>query len=131
MQTLVRDLNVTYRGVPALHQRDHDPEGFSWIVGDDAEQSVVVFLRHGHDGARPALVACNFTPVPRQGYRVGVPLPGFWQERLNTDAAIYGGSNMGNAGGVMADHVPSHGHTHSLALTLPPLATVILEHLPG
>src|SRR5262249_54407428 len=127
MQTLVRDLNGAYRALPALHQRDHQAEGFSWVVGDDAAQSVIVFLRFGHDGARPVLVACNFTPVPRQDYRVGVPLPGYWQERVNTDAAAYGGSNVGNGGGVWADQIPSHGREYSLRLTLPPLATLILE----
>ncbi len=129
IQTLVRDLNTAYRGLPALHQRDHDPDGFAWVVGDDAQQSVFVFLRFGHDRYRPVLVACNFTPVPRHGYRVGVPLPGFWQERVNTDAGIYGGSNVGNTGGLHAEHQASHGQPFSLSLTLPPLATVILERL--
>jgi len=130
IQTLVRDLNAVYRNTPALHQKDHEPDGFSWIVADDREQSVFVFLRRGYDDTHPVLVACNFTPVPRHHYRVGVPYPGHWRERVNTDAAIYGGSNVGNAGGVGTEDIPSHGHAHSLRLVLPPLATIILERQP-
>jgi 1,4-alpha-glucan branching enzyme len=131
LQTLVRDLNTTYRGVASLHQRDHEPEGFTWAVADDRDQSVVAFFRWGYDVMRPALVVCNFTPAPRHAYRIGVPCPGYWQERLNTDAAIYGGSNMGNGGGAMAEPVPTHGHGFSVSLILPPLATLILERLPS
>jgi 1,4-alpha-glucan branching enzyme len=131
VQSLIRDLNRAYRDIGALHQRDSEAGGFDWVVADDDAQSVVVFLRLGRDPDRPALVACNFTPLPRHGYRVGVPLPGFWREVINTDAQAYGGSNLGNLGGVRSDALPSHGRPHSLSLTLPPLATIILERHPS
>ncbi|MGH8156417.1 MAG: alpha amylase C-terminal domain-containing protein, partial [Rhodanobacteraceae bacterium] len=127
VQALVRHLNRAYRELPALHQRDCDATGFQWVEMNDEEQSTLAFLRYDGEHRRPVLVACNFTPVPRTGYRVGVPLPGFWRERINTDAAVYGGSNMGNAGGVQAENTPSHGQPCALRLTLPPLATLILE----
>ena len=126
MQALVRDLNGAYRGQPALHQRDCSPDGFRWVVLDDAAQGVFAYLRFGADGTKPALVACNFTPLPRFGYRVGVPAEGMWHEVLNTDSGSYGGSNLGNAGSVLAEAVPLHGQPASLPLTLPPLATIIL-----
>jgi len=126
MQALVRDLNGAYRSVPALYQRDGEPGGFRWVVMDDAEQSVFAYLRLGADGTKPALVLCNFTPVPRLGYRVGVPHAGLWREVLNTDAGVYGGSNMGNGGTVYAEDAPLHDLPASLSLTLPPLATIIL-----
>ena len=129
VQTLVRDLNRLYRELPALHQRDCEAEGFEWLELHDSEQSVLVFMRRAGD-APDVVVACNFTPVPRYGYRVGVPLPGYYRERINTDAALYGGGNIGNSGGVIAEDVGSHGRPHSLSLTLPPLGTVILEHQP-
>jgi len=130
VQALVRDLNRLYRELPALHQRDCDSGGFSWVDGGDADNSVVSYLRWGNGDARPALVVCNFTPVVRHGYRVGVPFPGRWRERLNTDAGLYGGSNVGNGGGLAAEPEPWHGQPHSLRLTLPPLATLVLEHAP-
>jgi 1,4-alpha-glucan branching enzyme len=123
MQRLVRDLNGLYKTTPALHASDHDPSGFAWIVGDDQMNSVFVFMRR-HEGQH-ALLVSNMTPVPRHDYRVGVPVGGRWAERLNTDAEIYGGSNMGNAGGVDARPLPSHGHGHSVSLVLPPLSTLI------
>ena len=126
VQLLVRDLNHLYRQTPALHRHDCDPAGFLWIVMDDSEHSVFAYLRSGGADERPVLVVCNFTPVPRSGYRVGVPQGGGWREVLNSDAAIYGGSNMGNGGWVEADTVASHGMAHALTLTLPPLATVVL-----
>ena len=125
VQSLIRDLNAAYRDVGALHQRDCEPEGFDWVVGDDAANSVFVFARKGYDGSY-AVVACNFTPVPRENYRFGVDHGGFYEERVNTDAAVYGGGNVGNMGGVTALDAPSHGRPHSLEVTLPPLATVIL-----
>jgi 1,4-alpha-glucan branching enzyme len=131
VQALVRDLNRAYRELPALHERDCEAEGFEWLELHDNEQSVLVFMRRASGGAPNAVVACNFTPVPRYGYRVGVPLPGYYRERVNTDAAVYGGGNIGNGGGVAADEVGSHGRPYSLSLTLPPLATVILEHHPN
>ncbi len=129
VQSLLRDLNDRYRDMPALHRRDCEPEGFRWVVMDDADQSVFAFLRQGAEGDAPALVLCNFTPVPRHAYRVGVPGGGFWAERLNTDAGVYGGSNIGNGGGVAAEAEPAHGLPFSVVLTLPPLATLVLQ--PG
>jgi len=129
VQRLVQDLNRLYRSTPALHRLDCAPEGFRWIVGDDRAQSVFAWLRLGAPGDAPALVVSNLTPVPRRGYRIGVPVGGLWREALNTDAAGYGGSNAGNAGAVMAEPVPSHGFEHSLPLLLPPLATLIFT--PG
>ncbi|HEY1721035.1 MAG TPA: 1,4-alpha-glucan branching protein GlgB [Magnetospirillaceae bacterium] len=129
VRRLMRDLNGAYRTLPALHQLDCESEGFQWVVGNDEQQSVIAFLRKGHDKASPVLVACNFTPVPRDSYRIGVPLPGRWIERINSDATVYGGSGMGNGGAVMSEPIPEHGHAQSLDLTLPPLSTVILERV--
>ena len=126
MQSLVRDVNRLYSAEPALHQRDHESTGFRWVIGDDADNSVFAFLRYGRETARPVLVVCNFTPVPRYRYCVGVPRPGLWQELLNTDAELYGGSNMGNAGVANTVRVQRHGEAQSLELTLPPLAALYL-----
>jgi 1,4-alpha-glucan branching enzyme len=126
VQALVRDLNGAYRGMPALHRLDCQPSGFRWVVLEDAEQSVFAYLRLGGEDTAPVLVVCNFTPVPRYGYRLGVPQGGAWREVLNTDASVYGGSNIGNGGSVVAEMVPSHDLPASLHLTLPPLATIIL-----
>jgi 1,4-alpha-glucan branching enzyme len=126
IQRLVRDLNNIYRIEPGLHARDDRPEGFRWIIGDDRVQSVFAFLRLASDSA-PVLVVCNFTPVPRVAYRIGVPAGGLWRECINSDATDYGGSGMGNAGAVQAEDVSSHGEPLSLLLTLPPLATIMLR----
>lgn len=126
MQRLVRDLNHLYRSIPALHRGDCRGDGFRWVVVDDQENSVFAWLRFTPDGGAPVLMVCNFTPVPRHDYRVGVPQGGVWVERLNTDGAAYGGSNLGNAGHLQADAAPRHGLVASLALTLPPLATLVL-----
>jgi 1,4-alpha-glucan branching enzyme len=126
MQSLVRDLNMAYRGNTALHALDSSPDGFQWVVMDDSGQSVFAYLRFGPDGAAPILAVCNFTPVPRFDYRLGVPVGGVWQEIVNTDATAYGGSGMGNGGQVTASDIPAHGHPASVSLTLPPLATMIL-----
>jgi 1,4-alpha-glucan branching enzyme len=132
VHTLVRDLNRLYRELPALHALDHRPEGFHWVVGDDNHNSVFAWLRRAGPYSREVvLVVVNMTPVPRHGYRLGVPYAGAWQECLNTDAAVYGGSNVGNGGAVAAVDVPSHGQPASLALTLPPLATLVLRFDPG
>ncbi len=128
VQALVRDLNRTYRGEPALHERDCEHEGFRWIEVGDRDNSVYAWLRTGGDGTRPVVAIANFTPVPRPGYRLGLPCGGRWREILNTDAAAYGGSNAGNAGGVVADASPSHGLPHSASFLLPPLATLWLVH---
>ena len=121
----VTDLNRLYRAEPALHQRDFTADGFEWIDCCDVENSVASFLRKG-DGGRPVLVVCNFTPVVRYAYRLGVPGGGAWTERLNSDSTLYGGSGVGNLGRVEATASPWHGRTHSLFLTLPPLAAVFL-----
>jgi len=123
----LEDLNRFYRGQPAMHQLDCAPGGFSWIDGTDAENSVLSFVRQGEAGAAPVVAVFNFTPVPRHNYRIGVPGGGYWREALNSDARDYGGSGMGNMGGIEASPLPLHGRSHSLALTLPPLAAVFLE----
>ena len=130
VQSLIRDLNGAVLSIAALHERDCDASGFQWLVSDDAENSVIAWLRRGEDPDRIAIVVSNFTPVPRDGYRIGVPLPGFYREAVNTDAGSYGGSNVGNMGGVHARDDEAHGHPYSLDLTLPPLATLILERAP-
>ena len=130
IQRLVRDLNALYRATPALHARDCEPEGFEWIDANDSANSVLSFARKAGPEHAPALVVVNFTPVPRQNYRIGVPKPGYYREALNSDAAAYGGSNMGNGGGMMAEPVPWHGRSHSIALTLPPLGGLILVGEP-
>jgi 1,4-alpha-glucan branching enzyme len=124
MQQLVRDLNRLYAAEPALHASDIDPAGFHWAVGDDAEHSVLAWWRYA-GGAPPALVVCNLTPAPLPHYRIGVPREGRWQVRLNTDASEYGGSGAGDAV-VHSEPLPLHQQAHSVGLSLPPLATVIL-----
>ncbi|MBP5968129.1 1,4-alpha-glucan branching protein GlgB [Pseudomonas iridis] len=126
VQKLVGDLNRLYREVPALHDQDDAPQGFQWLIGDDAINSVYAWLRWSKDG-EPVLVVANFTPVPRQAYRVGVPFAGRWTELLNSDADTYAGSNYGNGGGAFTEEVPSHGQAMSLELNLPPLAVLILR----
>jgi 1,4-alpha-glucan branching enzyme len=125
LQTLVDALNRVYAEERALHCRDSDPGGFQWVIGDDAANSVFAFLRWDPDGKAPVLVVSNMTPVPRAGYRVGVPEAGRWAEVLNTDAAEFGGSGFATGGGADAEAVPAHGLAQSVALTLPPLATVM------
>jgi 1,4-alpha-glucan branching enzyme len=131
VQNLIRDLNRLYRSMPALHSLDCEAAGFEWIEGGDAAQSVLIFLRRGQARSNPAIVVCNFTPVVRPGYRIGVPEGGRWTERLNTDSRDYGGSNVGNAGGVEANLHAAHGRPFSIEITLPPLATLVFEHTGG
>jgi 1,4-alpha-glucan branching enzyme len=126
VQQWIRDLNRLYRSEPALHELDCEPAGFEWIDCGDAESSVVSLIRKGKSTANLVLMVCNFTPVPRQEYRIGAPHGGFWREALNSDATEYGGSGMGNRGGVDADPWPQHGRPFSLALTLPPLSVLFL-----
>jgi 1,4-alpha-glucan branching enzyme len=128
VQRLVRDLNRLYVSEPALHRRDCEPEGFMWTVGDDRSNSVFAFLRLAADPAPPILVVSNMTPVPRRGYRIGVPRGGGWREILNSDSGYYGGSNVGNEGRVGTAVVAAHGHPQSLELLLPPLSTIFLRH---
>jgi 1,4-alpha-glucan branching enzyme len=123
----IEDLNRLYREEPALHSLDFSASGFEWIDGADAEGSVISYLRKSADGG-PLLVVANFTPVPRDNYMVGVPKPGHWHERLNSDATLYGGSGVGNQGGVGSVPVTTHGHYHSLNLRLPPLAILIMRY---
>ncbi len=131
MQRMLRDLNRLYRETPALHQRDAEASGFRWVVLDDAANSVYAYLRFGEDGTKPVLVVCNFTPVLRQGYRVGVPLPGAWREVFNSDAAIYGGANNGNGGLARSVDATSHGFDAALDLQLPGLSTLVLIPAEG
>ncbi len=127
LQRWVQDLNRIYRSEPALHALDFSPDGFEWIDCSDAQQSVLSFLRKGSTPDDIMLVVCNFTPMPRYNYQIGVPHGGFWRELLNSDAALYGGSGQGNMGGVEAAPIPAHGRSHSLMLTLPPLAVAYFK----
>ena len=124
----VSDLNHLYRNDPALHEFDCDPGGFEWIDCDDAEHSVISLLRKGKSTKDLILVVCNFTPVPRYSYRLGAPRAGQWQELLNSDSARYGGSNMGNLGGVETVPIPLHARPYSLTLTLPPLSVSLFKN---
>lgn len=126
VQHLVRDLNALYKGTPALHVNDCTPDGFAWICNDPV-QSTLGFARFGNDGDAPVVVMCNFTPIERVSFRIGVPSAGIWEEVLNTDAEIYGGGNRGNLGHVTAQDVACDGHAQSVVLTVPPLSTVVLR----
>jgi 1,4-alpha-glucan branching enzyme len=127
LQRWVRDLNTFYRGQPALYERDVEAGGFEWIDCNDSQRSIVSFRRRGRDPNDEVMFACNFTPEPRQNYRIGVPGPGDWKEQLNGDATLYGGSGEGNLGNVSAAPIPMHGHPWSVNLTLPPLAMIALK----
>lgn len=131
VQRMVSDLNRLYRNEPALHQVDFEWQGFDWLELHDWENSVLAYLRRGRDSREEIVVVCNFTPVPRLGYRVGVPHAGYYREIFNGDSEIYGGSNLGNAGGVHAEPIPHSGRPFSLSLTLPPLAAIYLKPQPG
>jgi 1,4-alpha-glucan branching enzyme len=126
VRALVRDLNRVYRETPALHRRDHDGDGFAWASWQDQQNSVLSFVRK--DGAQHAIVLLNFTPIPRHGYRVGVPARGTYREILNSDSSYYGGSNVGTPVAATED-VPCMGYAQSIVVTLPPLAGVVL--VPG
>jgi 1,4-alpha-glucan branching enzyme len=127
VRQLVRDLNRVYREQKALHQVDYQPTGFSWIDCDDAQHSVISLARRSEHGADEVLAIFNFTPVVREGYRMGVPRPGRYRELINTDAEVYGGSNVGNPGALETESIPAQGLAQSLVLTLPPLAGLILK----
>ena len=131
VRTLLTDCNRAYRGERSLFERDCEGEGFRWIEVDDRMNSVFAWLRAGGDGAAPVAAVANFTPVPREGYRIGLPLPGRWREILNTDALEYGGSGRGNAGAVVAVPSPCHGFPCSAVLTVPPLGTLWFVHDGG
>jgi 1,4-alpha-glucan branching enzyme len=141
VQRWVRDLNRFYRSERAVSELDFDPAGFQWLDADDAWNSVISYVRRGRqadaprgtgNGAVPEelLVICNFTPVVRENYRLGVPHVGYWREVLNSDATVYGGSGVGNLGGAAALPVPFHGRPHSLNLRLPPLGILVMKHQP-
>ncbi|MBI2988662.1 MAG: 1,4-alpha-glucan branching protein GlgB [Deltaproteobacteria bacterium] len=123
----VEDLNRCYRNEAALHELDCQATGFEWIDCSDASASVLSFIRKARSGDEIILAVCNFTPVPRHDYKVGVPRGGFWRELLNSDAREYGGGGQGNMGGVEADSNPFHGRPYSLDLTLPPLAVLFFK----
>ncbi|HSE95856.1 MAG TPA: alpha amylase C-terminal domain-containing protein, partial [Methylomirabilota bacterium] len=127
LRRLVRDLNHLYRSEPALHQIDFEAAGFQWIDCGDWSQSVVSFVRRARDPQDVVIVVCNFTPVVRRQYRVGAPVGGLYREVLNSDAAVYGGSGVGNLGQVWTEATPWQGQPASLLLSLPPLAAVVLK----
>jgi 1,4-alpha-glucan branching enzyme len=129
LQNLVGDLNRLYRGEPALHELDFSGEGFEWIDCHNAGESVLTYLRFSAERRDHVVVCCNFTPVVRRGYRVGVPALAGYREIFNSDSAFYGGSNVGNGGGTLAQAIPAQGRPHSICLDLPPLAACILKPL--
>jgi 1,4-alpha-glucan branching enzyme len=126
LQRWVEDLNRIYRSRPALSLEDFTPAGFEWIDANDSDKSIISYLRRGGNANEIIAVVCNFTPVPRHNYRIGVPFGGTWKEILNSDATLYGGSGQGNMGSVETAPVPSHGHPSSLTLTVPPLGVLFL-----
>jgi 1,4-alpha-glucan branching enzyme len=126
----VADLNRIYQNEPALHEQDCRSAGFEWVDCNDASSSIISFLRKSAATGEQVLVVCNFTPVPRYGYRVGVPYPGKWEELINSDAMIYGGSGQGNQGGFEVQELPWHGRPYSLELTVAPLAVMFFKGRP-
>lgn len=131
VRTLVRDLNALYRDCPALHERDCEGDGFAWSDCENANDSVLAYIRYGEDRAEPVVVVCNLTPVPRHGYPVGVPELGWYAELINSDAEMYGGTNTGNDGGASAIVEPVNGLPFRLRLTLPPLGVIVLHREKG
>ena len=129
-QKFIADLNALYTATPALYEQDCVASGFEWIDGGAQADNVLSFLRWDKARKAPVLVVCNFSPVPRTGYRVGVPMAGFWKEALNSDSEYYGGSGVGNMGGFNTDPRGAHGHGQSLGLALPPLSTIMFEFKP-
>jgi 1,4-alpha-glucan branching enzyme len=127
VQKWVEQLNRLYREEAGLHELDNDPAGFEWVDANDSGTSVLSFIRKGKSPWDTVLIVCNFTPVPREKYVMGVPFDGYWRELLNSDADEYGGSNMGNGGGAQAQNIPAHGRPYSLQLTLPPLSVLFLK----
>jgi 1,4-alpha-glucan branching enzyme len=127
LQRWVRDLNHLYKSEPALYEHDFDPRGFRWIEANDADQSIFSYLRFADDPQNFLVILCNFTPIPRHHYRIGVPELTTYDELLNSDSQIYGGSNLGNKGSIQADPTPWHHWLQSLSLTIPPLSILILK----
>ena len=130
LQTLARELNNFYRSHPALYQVDDHHSGFEWIDINDVGNSIISFIRRATDPGDYLIFCCNFTPVPREFYGIGVPDDGFYKEVFNTDSELFGGSNMGNAGGVMSIPTARHGRPNSIEITLPPLGVVAFKHEP-
>ncbi|MFA4915095.1 MAG: 1,4-alpha-glucan branching protein GlgB [Syntrophales bacterium] len=128
IQKWVKDLNCLYRTEPSLHELDFTIQGFEWVDCQNWEESIISFIRKGKRPEDLVLVLCNFTPVPRYNYRIGVPKGGFWKEILNSDAVVYGGSGHGNIGGSEASPIPAHGRYYSLSLTMPPLGVLFFKH---
>jgi 1,4-alpha-glucan branching enzyme len=129
LQQYIADLNRLYQSEPALHQVDFDWQGFQWIDLHDSDNSTLTYIRYAQDKTDCVVCACNFTPIPREQYRMGVPTGGLYRELLNSDSEIYGGSNIGNGGSVQADPIPWHNQPFSLLVTLPPLSVVLFK--PG
>ena len=127
LQRLMEDLNHLYTTEKSLFELDYSWQGFEWIDCNDADNSVISFMRKSKNPGDFLVFVSNFTPVPRFNYRIGVPREGFYQEILNTDSEIYGGSNLGNWGGVWTESIPAHGRSFSLNLTLPPLGSLIFK----
>ena len=130
LHRFVRDLNHIYASQPALHQCDTQPSGFQWIDCNDSDNSVVVLMRRAKDPDDFVVGIVNFTPIPRHGYVIGAPRAGRYEEVLNSDAATYGGGNVGNDGVVETEPIPAHGFPQSLRLTLPPLGFLLLKPEP-
>jgi 1,4-alpha-glucan branching enzyme len=127
VQNWMKDLNHLYKDEPAMHEQDCVGAGFEWNDCSDYEQSIISFFRFAKDREDMVLVVCNFTPVVRHNYMVGVPKGGFWKEVLNSDSVTYGGSGVGNYGGLDAWEHTVHGKPYALPLTLPPLAVLVLK----
>ena len=127
VQRLVRDLNIVYQAEPALHEVDFDPEGFAWIDANDTDNSIFSFIRKARSNEHCIIIICNFTPVVRRHYRIGVPASGSYKEIINSDMDIYGGSGVTNPETMVTEDIPFHGHSCSLSLILPPLATIMLK----
>jgi 1,4-alpha-glucan branching enzyme len=127
IQTLIKDLNHTYRNLPALHELDCDGAGFEWLDSQNSQQSILTYLRRGKLPSALVLVVVNLTPNAYQDYSVGVPLAGFYRECLNTDSENYGGSNLGNDGGICSQKIACGGQANQVSLSIPPLATMIFE----
>jgi 1,4-alpha-glucan branching enzyme len=127
LQRYCRDLNRLYTSETALHEVDFQPQGFEWIDFHDADNSIILYIRYARDRGDHIVIVCNFTPVPHIGYRVGVPEACFYQEVLNSDSRLYGGSDLGNAGGLQAEHIPSHGRPYSLLTVVPPLSVLYFK----
>lgn len=129
LQAMVRDLNHLYKNEPALHQVDFNPDGFEWIDFQDSDNSIIAFMRKTARPEETLIFLCNFTPVYRESYRIGVPVAGFYREVFNSDSAEYWGTNKGNYGGLHSEEIPFHGRPCSINLVLPPLATLIFKHV--